>query len=299
MRSDSDDEQATTAGPPMWALPLAMLLVGLMAVAAGAVAALTGGWFGGFGGERTVRITGTGLLQQRPDGPIVLCVGAVGDAEPATCGTTVAVTGVSWNAVPEVATHAGTTEGWATLTGVWSDGVLHVDTVEEPRSRTVLPAETFPQQLCLDPGGSTSVTAPGARPDPALLEQLPGFQGYWVTDGGTPSGGDGTVLVHNVAVRGNVDQARQQIRQSFDGPLCVGTIPGMTQAEAQEAMAKLTPQFADLGLLSGHPSLSGGWAGLDLEVFVVTPDVQQEINDILGPEMARWTTVRGQFRVVD
>ena len=97
MRSTDLDDRRSTADPPLWTIPLAMLLVGLLAVTVGVVGALASGRTGG---DRTVRITGTGLVQQRPDSPMVLCVGASGDSEPASCGTTVALTGVSWRDVP-------------------------------------------------------------------------------------------------------------------------------------------------------------------------------------------------------
>lgn len=298
MRSAHRHDRVTTVDRPLWAIPLSMLLTGLLAVTIGAVGAVTANRSGSAAADRAVRITGTGLLQQRPDGPIVLCAGTAGVTQPASCGTTISVTGVSWRDVPGAALHAGITEGWATLTGTWGDDILRVDTVEPAEAIALAPARRIPDQLCVEPGGTPPPDGHSSGPDPAMMESLPGYQGHWVTDGGTPSGGDGTVSVHNVAVRGNVPQAERLIRESFSGPLCVGTLPGATHAELTAAMARLTPQFAGLGLLSGTPSLAGGWAGLNLQVFVATPEVRAQIDDVLGPEVSRWTTVRGQFRVV-
>lgn len=287
-------------GPPSWTVPLAMLLCGLFAVAVGTVGAMTGGWIGGPAKDRALRISGNALLQQRPDGPIVLCLGASGESRPAVCSSTVAVTGVSWSAVSNSATFDGTTEGWAMLTGMWSKGILAVEAVEAPRLATPTPVQSVPDQLCIDAGGTPATNGtPEVGPDPAVLESIPGFQGYWVTDGGTPSGGDGTEAVHNVAVQGDVDRAQQIIREHYNGPLCVGTIPGATRVELSNALTQLGRQFAELGLLSGKPSLVGGRAGLDLVVLVVTPEVERRIELAVGPDVAPWTTVRGQFHVVD
>lgn len=299
MRDAQPEPRTGTVGPPLWTVPLAMLLCGLFAVAVGSVGALTGGWLGNAPKERALRITGNGLLQQRPDGPIVLCLGASGESRPAVCSSTVALTGVTWHQVPNPVDFNGTTEGWASLTGTWSNGVLQVSDVAPPRLVTPVPVQATPDQLCIEAGGSASPTKTHTAPDPALLTSIPGYQGDWVTDGGTPSGGDGTVSVHNVAVRGDVAQATRLIRQQYDGPLCVGTIPGATHAELTSAMAQLSASTVELGLLDVHTTLAGGESGLDLDVFVVTPEIKRSIDAMVGPEVAPWLTVRGQFQVID
>lgn len=242
------------------------------------------------------RIQGVGLLQQKPGQATVLCVGAIGASLPSACSMTIPVDGVDWATVPHASEHNGTKEASVQVTGRWDGTTLQVDGLARPGGDTTGPIVFGP--LCDNPSGTPPTGTDVADQDaPAGVESLPGFQAMWVTDAGTVR------QVWHVAVTQDVAGAESRIRRSFAGPLCVGTIPGPTAAELEAAAQRVMGVRDDpnVRLLSLGPGLRPGAEpvnGLDVRVFLATDEVRRVLENAVGPDVAPWLVIEGQFAVI-
>lgn len=267
------------------------VVVGTLVVSGRLPVAVTG--ITGVPASAPVRITGTGFLQQRSGEPTRLCVGAVGESFPVTCFTTVPVEGVDWDRVPGAQTHAGVREATATITGLWRDGVLHVETIAAPAAPPASAAEL--PMLCAAPTGQRLGTLDDGI-DPSV-EQAPGYQATWISQ---PTSGPyaGQTIV-NLAVTGDRDAAEKLVRRSFAGLLCVGTIPGPTARELAAAQERVSTQLARLPVLAtSYGPRTDGRNTLEVQVFLATDQVTDRVRAVVGDTLWTWTTVTGQFRVV-
>lgn len=243
-----------------------------------------------------LRITGIGYFQQRGDDPPVMCIGGVGESLPAHCTVTVPVTGLDWDQVPDANEHGETREGEAIVIGLWQDGVLAVESVAKAVHPDRPVGERF-VQLCNRPSTGTDRPGMDRGPDLAALEALDGYQAGWVTH---PAGrsGAGSPTVFNIATTGDPSEAARIARQSYGGPLCVGSIAGPTDRALRAATERLQEQRAALTILYSASGVTGRQNGLSVGVFIATDAVVARIHDVVGADIARWTTVDGQFRTL-
>lgn len=250
-------------------------------------------------GKSAMRITGNAFVQQHPGQPAKLCVGAVGMSLPATCLGTVPVDGLDLTAAPWLpVTETGVIEGSASVTGIWRDGTLLVETLAEPVLEEPEPID-FPQ-LCSDPKGDQAA-GPFSATD-SSFEQVDGYQQLWIT---YPTSGPyaGQTLV-NLATLGDQAAAEARIRRIWTGPLCLGSLPGPTSAVLRAAQQRVTEQLGadrtgpELLVLSVSAGLANGRNGLDIGVFLVTDEMTARMRETVGDDVWPWTSLTGQFRVV-
>jgi hypothetical protein len=210
------------------------------------------------------------LMQTSSTADVELCLGAVQTSYPPGCGGPRVVGKVDWEAL-EAESVAGRT--WSSG-DVWAVGHLDPDagtagtlTLTRPLSTTPPEGVTLPPQLtsprfpqlCDDPyagggrpGGGTTDT------QNALAEQLPTLEGYvgsWVSDGSS---------VFNVLVTGDATAARDTLRETWKGGLCVQQRDLPTEKDvraAQDALSSLP------GLLSSSGNAPEG--RLEVEVVVL------------------------------
>lgn len=246
-----------------------------------------------------VRVSGQGMLNQKGDGPLQLCVGPIGASHPATCGRTVEFTGLTWQQVPWADRIGDVTQTMVTVTGTWRDGVLAVDSVTKP----VLPSPGPPTPdlsgLCDNPSGDRD--ADPYELDGAAFEALPGYQALWVTypkDG--PNAGR---TVYHLAVTHDTAGATVAVRRSFRGLLCVGTIPGPPLKALMSASEKLTRDADAAGqrplILTVSAGLADGRNGLVVTTVAATAQEVARVNELVGSDVAPWVTVVGEFRIID
>lgn len=248
-----------------------------------------------------VRITGEGRLHQDGDGPIRLCVGSASALmpPPEPCGQSVPITGVDWQQVPGVERYGAVTQASVTITGTWGDGVLAVDSVTVPTPLEDVIPEWPP--LCDNPTGDRNAD-PYGSPDGVAMEALPGYQASWVTY--PKEGPNAGRVVYHLAVTRDTAAAAEVARRGYPGLLCVGTLPGppltVLTAAAEHLGAEVTrlnePGLVLYGISAG--ALIDGHVGLRVDTFVATAEKVARVKELVGPEVAPWVTVVGEFRII-
>lgn len=254
-----------------------------------------------------IHLTGAGLFQQVGDGPIRLCHGPMALAWDVRCGSSVEVVGLQWRQIFMVRHYeSGLTEGVARWTGIWSHGRLTVRSVS--RIDVVLEAPpTIPPpspvrlrpELCSEPVGDPRTDS--SLPDAATLASIPGYQLSWTTSrrSGPP---DGRTVLHLV-VSDDAPAATEAVRRHYGGLLCViAARPPTTEQSLDTAnrvlMALYGGQRPEVALHGvGWGGLADGFPAVEIGVFVVTPAVLAEVEQLVGPDMAPWTVVVGDIGI--
>jgi hypothetical protein len=216
------------------------------------------------------RVARGALLLQVDGGPLVLCAGPVADVLPPQCSGNV-ITGVSWDQIPWK--MRGVTTTWAVVDVV---GVLGGTGMSSPlaveqigplgtfvvTSDSPAPDLTMPAMACLrssDQGGFT-FEAKG-------IETVSGYQAAWINARG-----------FNLATVADPATVEIEVRAlGYQGPLCIGTLPGPAHSELVAAQQSVV-------------SLDGVWStsiavsdSVHLEVGVVasTPAVVDQIQALI------------------
>jgi len=179
----------------------------------------------------TSRRVGVGMLLLQVDGkPMMLCRMAMSSDPPQCSGPT--VTGVDWSQIPwkerVLTTTFASVDVVGVLNGTALDSTMAVEQIGHPGTLLVTsdrpPDFSMPAMTCLrssDRGGPPTLESG--------LESVSGYQGLWV---------DGQRIY--VATLADPLSVEKQVRAlGYQGPLCVGTLPGPSHAElaaAQEAV---------------------------------------------------------------
>lgn len=234
------------------------------------------------------RVAAGATLLQVDGGPLVLCAGVVLSSLPPQCSGNVA-TGVSWDQIPWK--ERGMTTTWAgvdvvgMLSGTGMSSTLAVEQIGPTGTFVVTsdsPSPEFapPTMTCLrssDRGGG-SLEANG-------LETVSGYQAAWT---------DGTRF--NVATLAEPALVENQVRAlGYQGPLCVGTVPGPPHSElvaAQQSVVTLD------GVWMTSISLN---RSLHIEVGVVasTPAAMDQIQGLVrGASPTASVVVTPQFLTI-
>lgn len=121
-----------------------------------------------------------------------------------------------------------------------------------------------------------------------MAEQLPDHQASW--------GADGSL---NVLVKTDRAAAEKKIREVYDGPLCVkrGVGPTSTDAErAEKALVARMEGIKELNSIYTFATRDGLW--LAVEVVALTPALEQQITQIVGPEVSPYLVWSPQIQPV-
>lgn len=250
-------------------------------------------------------VVGSGMLFQRSaQDPVVLCVGGVAESMPPQCSGPRVIGDDLWQ---HVASEAAQGARWSTDT-VYAVGHLDLDdgsegTVSLTRDLSTTPPasaiSTLGQasfsQLCDDPREDLDEQAPPA-PDPqqtaalaTLLEQesaVPGFVSLHVSGNTLP----------NVVVTTQTDlqQARQQIREVYSGPLCLvkqDQPPRKDVLAAQDAVVEALGPGRLLG------AGTGSTGGLEVQVVFADAATRQAVHDAVAPWLTPdEVTITGAFQ---
>lgn len=227
----------------------------------------------------------TTILQAGEDAAPELCLGGVMESYPPQCGGP-EVIGLDWDDVADAETASGVTWGTGWVVGSY-DADTESFTLTEPVSeeppdgvevRDELDHVDFPP-LCDDPyrGGEESFDASTTEAMDAqneLTERAAALEGYitlYVSDGSSE---------FNVLVQGDAEAAHAQLREVWQGWLCVATGSGAAEADVLAAQEALHAELGELVLGSG----GGGTEGIfDVTVIIADEATTQAVLAAVEP----------------
>lgn len=240
------------------------------------------------------RVSGT-VLESDGHGP-QLCR-AVAESYPPQCSGP-DVVGWDWGSVEGEESASSTTWGIYQLTGTWDGERL---TLTEPPGPPGVGSgqEGFDFSTpCPEPAGGWQVADPATTTEVALsraqerARSLPGFAGLWVdpsVDSAAPSDSLPEearnalgLLVLNVRVTEDLDGAEAELRQLWDGPLCVSPAT-RTFAELEAIQAEVT---TDETLSS---SIDEPANAVEVHLTIADPTLQADYDARYGPGAVRVT----------
>jgi hypothetical protein len=216
---------------------------------------------------------------QSPDHGPELCY-VVAESFPPQCGGP-AVTGWDWAAVEGEERANGTTWGTFHIAGTWSSGALHL--TEAPTApagddhgsgdeRDFSPGCADPEVVDATHGAEEWATA-----GQDVAAQVPDLVTVWVSD---PTGEwDGPFTATVVVRPGSASVAREAIRASYAGPLCVVERDAPSEAELTTVQTEVDAAAGELGLVG---------SSVDSERGVVVVDVWVADDETLALADERW-----------
>lgn len=192
---------------------------------------------------------------------------------PSCRGERVAVTGLTWEDIAWANTVDGVRWAAAAVTGTFSGTGFAATRALAPSDPEAASLPTFPQlpaypdSLCTDP---ESGKGSGDANDVLVANQsLTGFLGWWMSP---------EPHVLNVAFAADqVEAGRKVALATFDGPVCVGTIPGPSY-QAIEAARVAAEKVPGVQATELRPTASGN----HLEVLVLHDGSKPSLAAALG-----------------
>lgn len=233
----------------------------------------------------TLLDTGTGMT---------ICNGLVLLSRPPSCMHATSIVGISWEDVPWAENEAGITFTEDTIiVGTFEGGVFaatqvfRADDPAAPQPPETTSREALPT-LCDVPTRGTGPSSYEVLA--AAASALPGYQAVWVSP---------NQVTWNVAVSEDVEDARSALGKVFGGELCVGTIEGPTDKALKVAQQALKPLMPDVtttrttagAVWSASSSVSGLGNRLEVDVARDTPELLDQIESAVGPDVWAYTNV--------
>jgi len=201
---------------------------------------------------------------ESPDHGPELCY-VVAESLPPQCGGP-SVSGWDWAAVEGEERASGTTWGTFHVAGTWSSEALHL--TEAPTApdgdgggrdeRDFSPGCADPEVVDATHGAEEwEEAAP-------VASQVPDLVTAWVSD---PTGDwDGPYTATVVVPPGSADAAREAVRASYSGPLCVIERDAPTEAELQAVHTEVDAAAGELGLVGSSVDSERGVVAVDVWV---------------------------------
>jgi hypothetical protein len=213
---------------------------------------------------------GDGMVLEAKDGVPELCLGGVLESFPPQCSG-VPLLGWDWGSVDGKERAGGTTWGLYQVVGRYDGETLTVTDVgpyqESPDSFGTNPDFSTP---CPAPNGGWEafgvVTQDETEAVHAYAKRQPDYVTSWHTHLRPAEAEFGPVVV-NVVFTGDAERHEAEIREFWDGPLCVVERPGRTEGELAQIRKEAEASLPALGL----EMLWSAEAGLDsvIEIGVV------------------------------
>ncbi len=235
-------------------------------------------------------VAASGVLIDTDDG-IALCTGGTTASRPPECGSSIPVSGITWDDLDWESSAGDASWAPAILVGTFDQTTFTATDVYAPYdpeapSRPLEEPEREFASLCAEPtqgyGASSSERDLGP-----IIEELPGFQTLWtdIDDG-----------FYNFAVTGDVARAREILEVSWSEPFCVGTLTGPTAAAMEIATEALTDQYGEgASLAFFHPMVRDETHKLVIDALLATPQLVSDVEQIVGPEVWPFTTISSRF----
>ncbi|MDO5535577.1 MAG: hypothetical protein Q4F65_13130 [Propionibacteriaceae bacterium] len=247
----------------------------------------------------------TGVFFETDTEPLYLCVGGLAQSLPPQCGgAKVPVANMAW---PDLPTGQEVSEVRFTdlleVRGDWDGTTFRVTTVE-PWTPPAPEAPDF-GQACADPQGTPLTDHEVLGQVAEAAEALPGLQSSWVSfpDGQPdPETEEMGAAVFNVLVTGDAAEAERTLRDQVDTAeqswaLCVAHADGPDRAELRAAQQRLHEKLPGTALVSG-PRVREGRTSLGVTLLEDTPELRQQVEDAVGPEVAPLVAYEGLIRPV-
>jgi len=272
-------------------------VLGMMIGASAALAACAGS-SGSLQDDQATLYEVSTMVLQAPGEPAMLCLGAVATSFPPQCGT-YPIPNWDWERVAGETSSGGTTWGVYHIVGALDGDVFTL--TEPPGSPQRQPREELSDRFatpCDPPEGGW------VPPDPAratentmgraadVADAAPDVAGFWIDDQNRRGEyQDPQEIILNVAYTGNLEAHEAELRAVWGGSLCVIRFE-RTEASLRAIQDELMNGLADeLGLevLSIGPDTVDNV--LSLEVAVVFPDTQAELDGRYGEGVVRVTGV--------
>jgi hypothetical protein len=206
-----------------------------------------------------LKVRGYGLVYDPGDEAPELCLGAVNDTLPPRCGGP-RIEGWDWDAVPDEESHGDARWGEYEVTGYYDGSTFRVVDAR-------VPPEVEPQEEsvydspCEEPPGGWRVEDPDRATEDdrsaaiRYAESQPEHAATWVDYIDEPTEyTDPKDIILNIAFTENAEQHETEIRELWDGPLCVIEKEGHTQAELSAIQNSSWEKDYNLEVL---------WSGLD------------------------------------
>jgi hypothetical protein len=184
-----------------------------------------------------VKVRGYGLVYDPGNKAPELCLGAVNDSLPPQCGGP-RIEGWDWDAVPDEESHADALWGEYEVTGYYDGSTFRVVEARVPPPFESDSDESVYDTPCEEPPGGwrteDAQRATEADRSAAIryAESQPEHAATWVDYIDEPTEfTDPKDMILNIAFTENAEQHEAEIRELWDGPLCVIEKEGHTEAE--------------------------------------------------------------------
>jgi hypothetical protein len=222
----------------------------------------------------------------------MLCVGAIRLVLPPRCGD-VPIANWDWGAVAGEESMSGTTWGEYHVVGTY-DGEVFTITETGPPERTYDEEIYQYDNPCPEPEGGWVVRDPNRStqdhvgPAQAYAKRQPDYVISWV-DHLDEERQEFSPVVYVAAFTGDRERHEAQIREVWDGPLCVVERDVPTERELNRIRAEVEGRLSELGLVF----LGSGTGGFEPTIYIdVLIDVdgraQALVDEEYGPGMVRF-----------
>ena len=224
---------------------------------------------------------GSGLVLERPDGGVILCLGTVLDSLPPQCVGHVSIANWDWEGVQGSETRSGTTWGWYRVTGTYDGSSFTVTSGPAPMDAGTTPSSPAIETPCATPEGGWPVPEPGKTSREDLEEatgaarRSPDFAGSWL---------DGEVL--NMAFTGDLEVHAAVVREYWGGALCIAQHI-RTLDELERIQSELASVDDELGIQILTSSIDVVHNRVDATLVVVDEQTQDLLDARFGEGSVR------------
>jgi hypothetical protein len=231
------------------------------------------------------KMEGYGLVLDPATKEPMFCMGTIEESLPPGCSG-LRLKGWHWDAVPAEESSGGTRWGEYEVTGYYDgETFTFVDARVPPEFEA---EESTFDTPCQEPDGGWEVESPeSATEDDRLAairyaEAQPEHAATWVDYIHEPTEyTDPKDVILNIAFTADADQHEAEIRELWDGPLCVIERHGYTRAELSDIQN--SPWEEDYGLETTWSSLNEVAGQVELGVVLIEEGTRTAIDQRYGP----------------
>lgn len=233
-----------------------------------------------------LKVRGYGLVFQDGDKPPELCLGAVNDSLPPQCGGP-RVEGWDWDAVPKEEAMGDHRWGNYEVTGYYDGSTFRVVDARIPPPFESESDRSVYDTPCEEPPGGWKVDDPERATEAdrsaaiRYAESQPEHAASWVDYIDEPTEyTDPKDIILNIAFTENADRHEAEIRELWDGPLCVIQKDGHTRSELSDI--KNASWEKDYGLEVLWSSLNEVQGHVEVGVMFIEDGTTRSIEERYG-----------------